>query len=739
VASFKAQVANALYQIPLTVNNIEEAEEALELATQATVNIARKVNLQFNCRQPRSEHKDGFSAEFLLRKIHLTILNDIYRRLTSKFQAARYFSLSHMQHAIKSQFHEMYERGEGLNMDTAAVDKVVQSTGCTLQFLFERPTGPTPKMLESAIKLCKKQLHGRRRQELRKRAAGFINSVEQSREAGRLKTAIKAVLQEHAGRKHNDRVLLDSVTTPAGKVINSPAELHTETTRHAKEFYAIPPEFDNELHRADNWEPYINNIDMFLAVYKDSKIPQWCLHLIHKALQVKPGADRVHEELTRTLADPPTLAEFKHGISKAKTNSAPGMSGLTNNMVKSWPEAMVQYIYNLLCWFWKKDHVQAAWKWRWLQYIPKKISDEIKLLDLRPLMLLEVLRKIWTADIGSKVDTAISRHNLLEPIHQGYRPGHGTTTASIIHINYAEDVEEKTSVSHQTSYDQSKAFDCPSKPAINWIWRRSGVPVEWAYYLARLDVGGTTVVKTPLAENLWHLHPYHCVMSHYYPPGLAALDPDSFQIESFDAERGTGQGDPNSGRTYLMVEDVAATALRLLDEEFAPTFVTTEDNVVYPHEDIGYADDKKSGSYSAAHIQRKAELMSALNIVLGLQFSTTKIRRLLQNFLPDPSKHAVEAMVIYTVGWVPQPIPIQHDGSSEYLGTIQDLDNSTTSVMTWAKTTVQSLTQAIQAGRFSMTTKLAVTKHSALKKVQYKLALSNISHKELTELECILD
>lgn len=139
-------------------------------------------------------------------------------------------------------------------------------------------------------------------------------------------------------------------------------------------------------------------------------------------------------------------------------------------------------------------------------------------------------------------------------------------------------------------------------------------------------------------------------------------------MTSFYPERGPGQGDPPSPPNWTAVADIPATGLRLLDEQLDQcNLVTSEDNETYKHEDILYADDSKFANQQAEIIQKKAELLSAFCIVLGLQLSESKLRRLLQNFLPDKTKHLAKSMTVYTTGWVPHVIPIQSTGASEFL------------------------------------------------------------------------
>ena len=130
-------------------------------------------------------------------------------------------------------------------------------------------------------------------------------------------------------------------------MIITPDELHAECTTHYINHHALPDELHNELHMSQDWLPYIQDKDQFLRVFQGSNIPSWCMDIIHQSLQEKPQAEAVRSQLNETLLVPPTLAEFKKGIKKSKNNTAPGMSGLSYNMLKSYPRDMVEYIYNI--------------------------------------------------------------------------------------------------------------------------------------------------------------------------------------------------------------------------------------------------------------------------------------------------------------------------------------------------------------------------------------------------------
>ena len=148
----------------------------------------------------------------------------------------------------------------------------------------------------------------------------------------------------------------------------------------------------------------------------------------------------VHATLTESLVPPPTVEDLYKSIRCCKTNSAPGPSGLSYNMLKSFPREMVEYVHSLIVRYWGPGPKPVSWKWRWLHLIPKTIKDAVGLTDCRPLMLCEVLRKLWSNILLSRVMSAFYKHGIFEEIQHGFIKGKGTDSASILHINYMEDV-----------------------------------------------------------------------------------------------------------------------------------------------------------------------------------------------------------------------------------------------------------------------------------------------------------
>ena len=95
--------------------------------------------------------------------------------------------------------------------------------------------------------------------------------------------------------------------------------------------------------------------------------------------------------------------------------------------------------------------------------MPKKPADIPSINDLRPLILVEAVRKVWSKLVLHKLKTVGMEVPLLNNAQHGYSAHLSTMTASLLHINLLEDVIDRNNKLHTSSYDLSKAFDSVSK------------------------------------------------------------------------------------------------------------------------------------------------------------------------------------------------------------------------------------------------------------------------------------
>ena len=140
--------------------------------------------------------------------------------------------------------------------------------------------------------------------------------------------------------------------------------VNTQITDVFRHHHAKPLDFNNEMHNFPDWQPFVVDWALLGVAYADSNIPCDLLDNRRGELKRKPEADAIERDLTDMLCDHPSLAEFKYCIQMSKSSSAPGMSGLFYNMLKSLPDHAIEYYNVCFAQFWLSDGVTASWKSR---------------------------------------------------------------------------------------------------------------------------------------------------------------------------------------------------------------------------------------------------------------------------------------------------------------------------------------------------------------------------------------
>ena len=155
-----------------------------------------------------------------------------------------------------------------------------------------------------------------------------------------------------------------------------------------------------------------------------------------------PGVDRVRADLQGALSAPPTLDEFTSAIDGHRGSTTPGATGLTYHMVKGWPSPTRGFAHHRLVELWGLPDTPLWLQWGWLCPKPKDPSAEVTLDGIRPLILFEVLRKIWVGIVIQRITRAWERHQVLTDAQHGFRPGRGSGTALLQFINAREHADE---------------------------------------------------------------------------------------------------------------------------------------------------------------------------------------------------------------------------------------------------------------------------------------------------------
>ena len=451
-------------------------------------------------------------------------------------------------------------------------------------------------------------MQGRQRTDIRKDMNDKVAYREHMRQLGKIKIVLKLVLEVLGASKHQPTLNLDVVRNDMGTMAVTPVEVHAMVTEHFRQWYAdqanaVP------MHTEEDWKTSLSSLEKFQTDVAHAGEPTWASEVIYDAITNMPDRAETEAELTVLFASPPSYEDFCKAITHGKNESAPGMSGLSYNMIKAWPASCKQAAYDCLERQWKDKHYCPSWKGRWLVPIPKKFNDLTLLKGLRPLMLIETLQKLWTHLIMDKIQHVWQSRGTQNKAQYGYQAGMDTSTATIQHIDSVEATEELRQELRQelyrSSWDKSQAFDSVSKNLMQIAWYRHGVPADIIKYLVDMDIEGPTVAQPPHAAAAWNDLPYKCVDTPHQPnSGLP--DIVTQLLDAFVAARGTGQGDVMSPPCWNAIFDILLTALQRDNIAHGYTrLLRGEDQSHYIATETAYVDDLESCSVNAEGIQRK--------------------------------------------------------------------------------------------------------------------------------------
>ena len=110
----------------------------------------------------------------------------------------------------------------------------------------------------------------------------------------------------------------------------------------------------------------------FQRCYGHHNIPQDFLAKLLRALQRK--TDKVYDSAVVC----PTYAEYGSAIEHLPKDSAPGISGLSYNMLRIIPEHLSKAMYDSTAEIWADKMIPDFWKWRWMLHIPKEADLTLK-------------------------------------------------------------------------------------------------------------------------------------------------------------------------------------------------------------------------------------------------------------------------------------------------------------------------------------------------------------------------
>jgi hypothetical protein len=259
-----------------------------------------------------------------------------------------------------------------------------------------------------------------------------------------------------------------------------------------------PPQPDNPLPAAEIWEGFLDDPKKMVEHYAADdrvKVPEPMIRIIASAFSGAAGKGEAEEAIAKVMAKPYTKGELRTQLMRQKKTTG-GLTGLNYEIMKMMPGDSFTDLFKIMNRLWRAKHVPEFWTLKGLVGLPKK--DEVRSVnDLRPIGLIEVTRKLWTAMVLHRLQHALKKR--LQANYCGGLSNKGTDTALIQLVNLLEDAQEHNAAATSeatdvpldfTSWDTEKAFDSVGNHVQYASWRRMGVPPDIAMWLLKLDMGG---------------------------------------------------------------------------------------------------------------------------------------------------------------------------------------------------------------------------------------------------------
>ncbi|GJJ69416.1 hypothetical protein EMPS_01762 [Entomortierella parvispora] len=169
--------------------------------------------------------------------------------------------------------------------------------------------------------------------------------------------------------------------------------------------------------------------------------------------------NNIDEEWYDGLMEAPTRKEFEQAVRTAPKLKAPGLSGITNDILQHLGEVGKFILYQIVSAGIVQSELPKAWKTGLLYCIPKTSEWTGNMAEIRPITLLEHARKIMFSILTTRLSTIMTTHGILRG--PNFSVLKGTTTKDPIHVLQAlmEDARESGREQWIVFQDMRRCFD----------------------------------------------------------------------------------------------------------------------------------------------------------------------------------------------------------------------------------------------------------------------------------------
>ena len=643
--------------------SIDELDLLLEEITTIGPSIARSFNgrRSITCRM-----KCGWSPTVRALSAQLTCFIEARRRYWG-YKGRKRWTRSQRLPGLRDLVGQWVKCVDGMNWSTDGTnvsrEMVLNRTGRSPDHWLNTPSFE-PDELKTEIIRLQVLLGSRKRHQYRLELSANSAAREEAIESGKIGKAIKSIV----GKPSTTVELTWLRISDEGDMIMDPKEILRYLNDKFHDWHAGPADAISGIHvQQPDWHLLCSDRSKFDELVKEYGIPAPLLDHIWKAIRAKAAlldsivdGMTLREKMEKVISEVPTLEEFRGAVRKAKGGVTSGMSGLTYDILNCWPDSAIEMAYNAICKIKESGRHPTQWKWKWISPIPKVAGDN-SLENIRPISLVEILRKVWTGIRVSKIWRLVEKFGLLHPSQHGYRRKRGTDTMTVQLLDILEHARESHSDLALASWDIVRAFDSISRVLAMVSLHRIGVPVSDCEDIINIDEGGQVFVKCPHSTKVWQRKISSC------PRGRSYAKVGKTTAPPFSAIRGIGQGDNHSPLTWILFEDIILCAMDSMQKD--PFYIQKGACSVRVASDMCYADDLLTISGRLSGLQAKADIMSALALIFKLRFNTSKLRLFLCESGIYNRISVAPKLTIHEGHWSNTvELPLANDGEFKSLG-----------------------------------------------------------------------
>ena len=216
-------------------------------------------------------------------------------------------------------------------------------------------------------------------------------------------------------------------------ILTDDQEVHHSLTRAFEESFGRQSHYTEGFMKENIDIEWLMQKENFMNVYANKGIENEDIETVYDAI-VRPMDDmdkykEASDEMKQTLEMCPTINEVKEAIRYSKKGKAGGPTGLTYNMLKLASEEIIIDIYNEIVKLWENDlEIADFWQNRWLKAVSKG-DYQITADNARPIMLIEVTRKIWMSILMRRIEKNWRKHSIIDDAQHADTSGSNTDCA----------------------------------------------------------------------------------------------------------------------------------------------------------------------------------------------------------------------------------------------------------------------------------------------------------------------